>query len=78
MKGLNQAWLRESNLNATACMILTDLSVAVLQITFRSQILKSPGKPIYEAYQEHIRSDSIGVKNWVIGVKRVLERCGLD
>ena len=53
------------------------LSVAALQIKFWSQILKSPGKLIYNAYQEDIRNDSRGVKNWVTGVKIVLERCGL-
>ena len=53
------------------------LSVAALQIKFWSQILKSRGKLIYNAYQEDIRNDSRGVKNWVTGVKIVLERCGL-
>ena len=40
---------------------------------------KIPGKLIYNAYQEDIRNDSRGVKNWVKGVKIVLERwdCGL-
>ena len=53
------------------------LSVAALQIKFWNQILKSPGKLIYNAYQEDIRNDSRGVKNWITGVKIVLERCGL-
>ena len=63
--------------NSICCYASLMLSVAALQIKFWSQILKSPGKLIYNAYQEDIRNDSRGVKNWVTGVKIVLERCGL-
>ena len=53
-----------------------DTKCKSLQI-FQIHILKPLGKLIYETYQNHIWNQSLGIKNWVKGVKIVLERCGL-
>ena len=52
--------------------------VILLTIKYLLQILKSPEKLPFKAYEEEFLLDSKGIKNWATFVRCVLTKCGLS
>ena len=54
------------------------IDVAIFTIKLWINILNSPEKLLFKAYQEEIKLDECGIRNWVTFVRNILESCGLS
>ena len=54
------------------------IDVAIFTIKLWINILNSPDKLLFKAYQEEIKLDECGIRNWVTFVRNILESCGLS
>ncbi len=54
------------------------ITVALHTIKYWVNILKSPDKIVYAAYQEDVALDKAGQANWATLVRAILARCGLS
>ena len=54
------------------------IDVDIFTIKLWINILNSPEKLLFKAYQEEIKLDECGIRNWVTFVRNILESCGLS